>query len=52
MVLPAEQHGLRPSDPLIRSAQAQLEPKIGKVIYGVHTSLKEHLLNPVEETRS
>jgi mannose-6-phosphate isomerase-like protein (cupin superfamily) len=34
------------------STEPNPRPKIGKVIYGVHTGLKEHLLNPVEETRS
>ena len=34
------------------STEPNPKPKIGKVIYGVHTSLKEHLLNPVEEARS
>jgi mannose-6-phosphate isomerase-like protein (cupin superfamily) len=30
------------------STEPKPRPKIGKVIYGVHTGLKEHLLNPVE----
>jgi mannose-6-phosphate isomerase-like protein (cupin superfamily) len=30
------------------STEPNPRPKIGKVIYGVHTSLKEHLLNPVD----
>ena len=34
------------------STEPNPKPKIGKVIYGVHTSLKEHLLNPVEDARS
>jgi mannose-6-phosphate isomerase-like protein (cupin superfamily) len=29
------------------STEPKPRPKIGKVIYGVHTGLKEHLLNPV-----
>jgi mannose-6-phosphate isomerase-like protein (cupin superfamily) len=30
------------------STEPKPRPKIGKVIYGVHTGLKEHLLNPIE----
>ena len=30
------------------STEPKPKPKIGKVIYGVHTGLKEHLLNPVD----
>ncbi len=30
------------------STEPNPRPKIGKVIYGVHTGLKEHLLNPVD----
>ena len=30
------------------STEPKPKPKIGKVIYGVHTGLKEHLLNPIE----
>jgi mannose-6-phosphate isomerase-like protein (cupin superfamily) len=30
------------------STEPLKKPKIGKVIYGVHTGLKEHLLNPVK----
>jgi mannose-6-phosphate isomerase-like protein (cupin superfamily) len=30
------------------STEPKPRPKIGKVIYGVHTGLKEHLLNPVK----
>jgi mannose-6-phosphate isomerase-like protein (cupin superfamily) len=29
------------------STEPKPRPKIGKVIYGVHTGLKEHLLNPI-----
>ena len=32
------------------STEPLKKPKIGKVIYGVHTGLKEHLLNPVIST--
>jgi hypothetical protein len=30
------------------STEPLKKPKIGKVIYGVHTGLKDHLFNPVE----
>jgi mannose-6-phosphate isomerase-like protein (cupin superfamily) len=30
------------------STEPKPRPKIGKVIYGVHTGLKEHLLSPVD----
>jgi mannose-6-phosphate isomerase-like protein (cupin superfamily) len=30
------------------STEPDPRPKIGKVIYGIHTGLKEHLLNPVK----
>ena len=30
------------------STEPNPRPKIGKVIYGVHTGLKEHLLSPVD----
>jgi hypothetical protein len=30
------------------STEPRKRPKIGKVIYGVHTSLKDHLFNPVQ----
>jgi hypothetical protein len=30
------------------STEPLKKPKIGKVIYGVHTGLKDHLLNPVK----
>jgi mannose-6-phosphate isomerase-like protein (cupin superfamily) len=30
------------------STEPKPKPKIGKVIYGVHTGLREHLLNPVD----
>jgi mannose-6-phosphate isomerase-like protein (cupin superfamily) len=30
------------------STEPKPRPKIGKVIYGYHTGLKEHLLNPVD----
>jgi hypothetical protein len=30
------------------STEPKPSPKIGKVIYGVHTGLKEHLLNPID----
>ena len=34
------------------STEPNPRPKIGKVIYGVHTGLKEHLLNPAKPTDS
>ena len=38
------------------STEPRKRPRIGKVIYGVHTSLKDHLFNPVQpkvaETRN